>query len=112
MTLTHDQTEGKHSFNDLSTARDTNVTREQILAKLSAAMCEMFELAPSAITLDAELRSDLGLDSIDAVDMAVNLQKMTGKKVQLAELMSIRTVSDVVDVIERHIAPQAQDSAN
>ncbi len=80
------------------------MTRDEIFAELSSTMCEMFELSRSDITLDADLRNDLGLDSIDAVDMAVRLQQLTGKKVPLSDLVTIRTVSDVVDVVERHLA--------
>ncbi len=43
----------------------------------------------------------LELDSIDAVDMIVHLQKKTGKKIKPEELKAVRTVQDVVDAVER-----------
>jgi len=77
--------------------------RDDIAARVKSTMCEMFELAESAVTPEADLRHDLGLDSIDAVDLAVRFQELTGRKVPLADLMSIKTVSDVVDLVERHM---------
>lgn len=71
-------------------------------------MCEMFELSEQAVHPDAELQRDLGLDSIDAVDLAVKFQELTGRKVPLTDLIRIRTVSDVVDLVEKHI--QAADA--
>ena len=40
---------------------------------------EMFELDKSKITLDANLYSDLDIDSIDAVDLAVKLRTLPAR---------------------------------
>ena len=50
---------------------------------------------------EARLYEDLELDSIDAVDMIVHLQKKTGKKIKPEEFKAVRTVQDVVDAVER-----------
>lgn len=79
------------------------MTRDEIFNDLRRRMHEMFEIVPERVTLEADLRNDLGLDSIDAIDMAASLQKMTGQKVDLSALKSIRTVSDVVDLVDKHL---------
>ena len=79
------------------------MTREEIFTQLRDAMVEMFELEPSRIKWETTLREGLDLDSIDAIDMTVRLQQITGKKVALAELRNIATISDVVDLIEKHL---------
>jgi acyl carrier protein len=79
------------------------MTREEIFHDLRKRMHDMFEIAPDRVTLEADLRNDLGLDSIDAIDMAASLQKMTGEKVDLSKLKSIRTVADVVDLVDQHL---------
>jgi acyl carrier protein len=53
----------------------------------------------SKITLDANLYSDLDIDSIDAVDLAVRLKELTGKRMQPEVFKSVRTVQDVVDAL-------------
>lgn len=60
---------------------------------------EMFELDKSKITVDAHLYSDLNIDSIDAVDLAVRLKELTGKRLQPEVFKNIRTVGDVVDAL-------------
>ena len=60
---------------------------------------EMFELDTSKITLDANLYSDLDIDSIDAVDLAVRLKELTGKRMQPEVFKSVRTVHDVVNAL-------------
>jgi len=46
---------------------------------------------------DADLAQDLDLDSIDAVDLVVELQKLTGRKIKPEEFKTVRTVGDVVE---------------
>ena len=74
--------------------------REQILAMLTTILVDEFEIDADAITPDANLYEELDLDSIDAVDLVVKLQQLTGKKIQPDEFKSVRTVNDVVNAIE------------
>ena len=74
--------------------------REQILAMLTTILVEEFEIEAEAITPEANLYEELDLDSIDAVDLVIKLQQMTGKKIQPDEFKSVRTVNDVVNAIE------------
>ena len=60
---------------------------------------EMFELDKAKITLDANLYTDLDIDSIDAVDLAVKFKELTGKRLQPEVFKSVRTVQDVVDAL-------------
>ncbi|MDX2471970.1 MAG: acyl carrier protein [SAR324 cluster bacterium] len=59
-----------------------------------------FDLPKDVVTLDANLIDDLGLDSIDAIDLIVLLEKESGVKLNLEDLMSIQTVGDVITKIE------------
>lgn len=62
-------------------------------------MVALFDTPVSAITLDANLMDDLDLDSIDAIDLVVKLQELTGRKIGVEEFKSVRTVRDVVNRI-------------
>ena len=74
--------------------------REQILAMLTTILVDEFEIDADAITPVANLYEELDLDSIDAVDLVIKLQQLTGKKIQPDEFKSVRTVNDVVNAIE------------
>ncbi|MCS6241016.1 acyl carrier protein [Shewanella baltica] len=74
--------------------------REQILAMLTTILVDEFEIEAEAITPEANLYEELDLDSIDAVDLVIKLQQLTGKKIQPDEFKSVRTVNDVVNAIE------------
>lgn len=80
------------------------MTRDDIFAQIKAALVELFEVDEEAITPEARLYEDLELDSIDAIDLVVHLQKLTGKKIKPEEFKSVRSVNDVVDAVERLLA--------
>lgn len=56
--------------------------QKAIYAEVSSLLVKLFEVDPQDIKPEARLYEDLELDSIDAVDMIVHLQKKTGKRVQ------------------------------
>ena len=75
--------------------------KNQIVAMIKKVMVEEFEIDEAAITPEANLFTDLDLDSIDAVDLAVRLQQQTGKKVSPEDFKAIRTFQDVVDAADK-----------
>lgn len=62
-------------------------------------MHDMFEIDKSAVTPQSNLYTDLDIDSIDAVDLAVKLKELTGKRMQPEVFKTVRTVEDVVNAL-------------
>jgi acyl carrier protein len=77
----------------------SSTTKEEIYPWVVETLHEMFELDKARITPDANLYRDLDIDSIDAVDLAVKLKQLTGKRLQPEVFKSVRTVQDVVDAL-------------
>ena len=77
------------------------MNRDDIFAQVKATLIDLFEVDEAAVTPDAQLYQDLELDSIDAIDLVVHLQKLTGKKIKAEEFKSVRSVGDVVDAVQR-----------
>ena len=76
------------------------MTRDEIQSSLTDILVEMFELDPADVSLEARLYDDLDIDSIDAVDLMVRLKEFTRANIDPDRVKDIRTVADVVDVIE------------
>ena len=76
------------------------MTRDEIFNEVKGALVEMFRLDAATVTMDARLVEDLDLDSIDAIDMAAKVQDFTGDRLAESDLRRIRTVGDVVEVID------------
>jgi acyl carrier protein len=75
-------------------------SREEILEHLRVVLSDQFELEPGQIVPDANLYTDLDLDSIDAVDLFLTLKEITGRKIQPQAFKDVRTVNDVIDAIQ------------
>lgn len=78
-----------------------SMTRDQIQTTIVDMLVSTFELDRDQIEPGSKLYEDLELDSIDALDMVVKLQELTGRRVGEEELRELRTVEDVVDLVVR-----------
>lgn len=75
--------------------------KEEILSQIKTMLQDLFEVDPAEVTLESHLYSDLDIDSIDAVDMVVELKKITGKKIKPDDFKTVRTVGDVVEAVSK-----------
>lgn len=73
--------------------------RDEILAVIKKMMQELFEIEEDAVTLETHLYQDLDFDSIDAIDMIVQLEKVTKRSIKPNDFRDAKTIKDVVDVV-------------
>lgn len=77
----------------------SQLSKDEIYEFTVELLHEMFELDKSKITRESNLYTDLDIDSIDAVDIVVKLNQLTGKRIQPEVFRTVRTIQDVVDVL-------------
>jgi len=76
------------------------MTDGQIWETINRAMIEEFELEPEKMSPQATIKDDLGLDSLDVVDMVIVLETAFDFKIQdKSALRDIVTLADVADFI-------------
>ncbi|RZI43900.1 acyl carrier protein [Herbaspirillum sp. HC18] len=80
------------------------MTDQEIIAKLKEILQQTFEIDPQRVSGDTNLFTELDLDSIDAVDLAIQLQNLTGKRIQPQDFKEVRTVNDVVRQVHSLLA--------
>ncbi|MDY0925353.1 acyl carrier protein [Pantoea trifolii] len=83
------------------------MNKKEIYQEVASLLTSLFEIEPEDIRPDARLYEDLELDSIDAVDMVVHLQKRTGRKIKPETFRAVRTVQDVVDAVDQLMRDEA-----
>ena len=81
-------------------------TQDEIFQQLRQILVETFEISADDISMEASLYDDLDVDSIDAVDLVVQLRELTGKKIKPEDFKNVRTVRDVVKAIEALLAEE------
>jgi acyl carrier protein len=77
--------------------------KQKIITDINETLCEEFELPMEKLTESATLADDLGLDSLDAVDMLVLLEDKVGIKIDAEKFQHVKTLGDVYKLVEEII---------
>lgn len=76
------------------------ITRDEIIARVNRALVDEFEIEPGGMSPEATIK-DLGLDSLDYIDMIIILENEFSFRLEDKSLISsIRTLNDLYDFIE------------
>ena len=81
------------------TEMTSNSSKEDIFNELKTILVDDLEIPEAEIKESSNLFTDLDLDSIDAVDIAVIMQRYTDKKLPPEEFKKIQTIDDVVNAV-------------
>ncbi len=74
--------------------------KEEIIALVNEVFVEDFEMEPAQLTPEAHIFAELGLDSLDTVDLIVALQKKFGVTIRGDErIREIRTLNDLYEFV-------------
>ncbi len=68
--------------------------------KLKDMLVEKLGVQEDKVTLESEIIKDLGADSLDLVEMLLSLEENFGVTVSDEQTESIKTVKDIVDIID------------
>jgi acyl carrier protein len=71
--------------------------------KIVSMMCEQFGLEPEEITEDTAFIDDLGIDSLDLVEMVMEVESVFGlEQIPEEDLKKMRTVGDLTEYVSAH----------
>jgi len=84
------------------------MTKEEIISKCNEFFVEEFEVDGSKISLEANLRETLNLDSLDYVDLVVVIESNFGFKVKGEDFVNINTFDDFYNYCYNKIQEKAQ----
>lgn len=73
---------------------------ERIIKIVNQVLEEEFEIDAELLKPESLLNEDLGLDSLDAVDLIVMVDKQLGVRIEEEQARSIRTLEDVYKIID------------
>ncbi len=74
---------------------DTAPSAEHVIRVIDDTLSKEFEIEPSRIVAGARLREDLGLDSLDGVDLVVALEKALGIQIPEDVARQMKSVGDI-----------------
>ena len=73
-----------------------------VLAQIKEILKDTMDIDESKITLDAKLKEDLELDSLDSVELIMSAEEEFGIEIPDEDVMNFKTVNDIVNYIEEH----------
>lgn len=74
-------------------------SKEEILEHLFKVLAEMFEVEEELLSPEANLADDLDLDSIDSIELLIELKDFIGRDVDANEFSEVKTVDEMVNII-------------
>ena len=83
------------------------MNRTEIEAKVREFLIEDLEVEESAISPEANLKDDLGIDSLDFVDIVVIVERKFGFKIKPEEIAGVTTLSQFCDYIQTKVGDKA-----
>jgi len=84
------------------------VASSEVIEKVNQVMHSGFEIPLEDLRPEAHVFNDLGLDSLDAIDMVVHLEDQLGIKVDGERFMTVRTMQDIYQLVQE-LAQQAKN---
>ncbi len=73
-----------------------------VLDQIKEILKDTMDIDESYITLDAKLKEDLELDSLDSVELIMSAEEEFGIEIPDEDVMNFKTVNDIVNYIEEH----------
>jgi acyl carrier protein len=79
--------------------------KEEIIKKINSLLVSEIEIDEEQISPDADLKKDLGIDSLDFVDLFVIIENHFGFKMKAEEMAGVKTLQDFYDYIIIRVNP-------
>lgn len=76
-----------------------STSKDNITAEAKKILIDFFELDEAQLTPDAKLYEDLGIDSIDTIDLIIELKKFGSNQITPERFKDVKTFQDVIDIL-------------
>ncbi|MCK4441855.1 MAG: acyl carrier protein [Sulfurovaceae bacterium] len=80
------------------------MSEQEIFDKIKEVLIDDFEVEENLITKDASFYDDMGLDSLDAIDLIVNLNNIYNIDVENKEIEETRTIAQLMNVVQKNLS--------
>lgn len=94
MIITHKQRYNNNNFKELI---------YMIFDEVKEILAEQLDIDPETIEMTSNLQTDLGADSLDAIDIVMSIEDQYGIEVPDSVIENMRSVEDIVSFIENNV---------
>jgi acyl carrier protein len=76
-------------------------SQQEITSHINRVLVELFEVDESELAPQTKLYDDLDIDSIDTIDLLIELKKFVGKDIDAQAFRNAQTIGDIGEIIYR-----------
>lgn len=87
------------------------LTRDEMFQKAREAIAEVIRIDKEKVQTESLFIEDLGADSLDLTSLLLELEDVFGIVIEIDEAEDLKTVNDVLDLMEKAIAEQGSTDA-
>lgn len=77
--------------------------RKEVIEKVNQFLVEDFEIDPELLVETNTIKQDIGIDSLDMVDIIVRVNEEFGFKLEKQELATVKTLGEFYDLLLKHV---------
>lgn len=74
-----------------------------MLDQIREIICEFVDIDPASITPETNIRTDLGLNSLELINLAVEIEETFDVEIPDREAMDLQTVEDAMRIIKEYM---------
>lgn len=74
-----------------------------IFDEVKEILAEQLDIDPKTIEMTSNLQTDLGADSLDAIDIVMSIEDQYGIEIPDSVIENMRSVEDIVSFIENNV---------
>ncbi len=74
-------------------------SKQEVSDHINSILVELFEIEQDKLVPSALLHDDLDIDSIDTVDLLIELKKFVPQEIDAEKFIDAKTLGDVVDIV-------------
>lgn len=75
------------------------MTKEEVKSQVDEFLIEDFEIEPERLANGGRIKEDVGIDSLDIVDIVVTVHDVFGVKLDQAEIRKIKTMDEFYELV-------------
>ena len=74
-------------------------SKQEVLDHIKKVMIDLFETEEEKLVPEANMHEDLDIDSIDTIDLLIELKKFVGKDIDADAFIDAKTLGEVAEII-------------
>ncbi len=79
------------------------MTKEEVVNKINVFLIEDFEIDENLLVPENKIVDDIGIDSLDIVDIVVRVNEIFGFKLEKSELTNVKTLEEFYNLVYSHV---------